>query len=378
MPDTRSDQSHRTLTRGEQLAMVADEIAAAPWVALDSESNSMFVYQERVCLVQINANAGLVLVDPLTEPEAMPNLEPLRAVLEDPNHRIWLHGGEYDVAVFKREYDISLRGVFDTQQAASFLGWPKTSYAAVVEQVLGVRLSKAYRDYDWGTRPLDPRAVDYALDDVRHLPDVAAALVDAVHDADLVEEVEIANEAVMDALPHDNAFGPDHVYRVKGQHELDPGQRARLQALLVWRDAFAREVDRPPGRLINDRALVATVRADPRTTKEVSRLRLGGRVMRRADELLDALSDARERELTTPPRSSTPRPDPATRSRGEKLRQWRRREAERRKVPLQVVLPARAMEVLAVDGAGNLDTVPQLGPKRVAMYGDTLRKLCHH
>ncbi|TPV92446.1 MAG: hypothetical protein B7733_25785 [Myxococcales bacterium FL481] len=376
MSEVASTDVHVTCTATSQLTRLAEQIADAPWIALDSESNSMFAYRERVCLVQLNVRGQLVLIDPLTTAEALPDLDPLRPALEDPQRTVFLHGGEYDVAVFKREYNISLAGVFDTQQAAAFLGWPKTSYAAVVERLLGVVIDKSFRDYNWGTRPLDPRAVDYALHDVRYLPAVAEALQAAVDAADLHEEVAIANATVMAAAPHDAAFGPDHVHRVKGQHELDPRQRGALQSLLIWRDEWAREIDRPAGRLINDRALLAIVRASPTALGDLKRLRLGARVTRRAAGLLAALERARKDAIAVPRQPASPRPDAATRARGERLRQWRRKEAQRREVPTQVVLPARAMEMLAERGCEDFAAIPQLGDKRVALYGDTLRRLC--
>ena len=36
-----------------------------------------------------------------------------------------------------------LTGLFDTQQAASFLGWNRTGYASVVEAVCGIKLAKS-------------------------------------------------------------------------------------------------------------------------------------------------------------------------------------------------------------------------------------------
>ena len=49
-------------------------------------------------------------------------------------------------------------------------------------------------------------------------------------------------------------------------------------------------------------------------------------------------------ELPEPPNRREP--DPQERNREQALKAWRRQEAERRKVPLQVVLPARSLEFL--------------------------------
>ncbi|HTM19216.1 MAG TPA: hypothetical protein VL172_01870, partial [Kofleriaceae bacterium] len=63
-----TDSEHQWIDQPEQLGEVAAAMAAAPWVALDTESNSMFVYRERICLVQINAGGRLFVLDPLALP----------------------------------------------------------------------------------------------------------------------------------------------------------------------------------------------------------------------------------------------------------------------------------------------------------------------
>jgi ribonuclease D len=67
---------------------------------------------------------------------------------------------------------------------------------------------------------------------------------------------------------------------------------------------------------------------------------------------------------------------PGIRERERKLKAWRRREAERRGVPHQVVLPARSLEHLKLFGADDLEAVPQLGAKRSRLYGRDLARLC--
>ncbi len=195
------------------LAEVAAACASAPWIALDTESNSMHAYTERCCLVQINAGGRMFVLDPIAL--GAPALAALKAPLEDPAITVWLHGGEYDAAVMRRDFAIQMRGVFDSQQAASMLGWEKTGYGAVVERQLGVQLAKDFAQYDWATRPVDPGALAYAIDDVRYLPDAAAQLRELIIAADLVEETAIACRAVEDA-GWGGGFDPGGFYLVKG------------------------------------------------------------------------------------------------------------------------------------------------------------------
>ncbi len=361
-----------------ELARLARILEAEPWHALDTESNSGFVYEERLCLLQLNVGGRLWLVD-LVALERPEPLAPLRAALESRDRTTYLHGGEFDVGCLKRDFGIGLQGVWDSQQAASFVGLEKTGYAAVVEQFCGVELAKAYTQYDWGRRPLEAKVLAYAIDDVRYLPEVCAALRERVAATDLEEELAIANRVVEEAT-WDGGFRPDGFWKIKGAGALPPSKLPFLAALWQWRDEVARAENRPPGRTLNNRLLLALSSRPPRNRGALRQAGVRGRLASRSGELLALLDRVRREPPEVPPR---PRQESApgaadgrqARRREERLKKWRSAEATRRGVPLQVVLPSRALDHLKRNGAGDLEQVPQLGPKRIGMYGDKLREL---
>jgi ribonuclease D len=366
------------------LAELAAALSEAKWVALDSESNSMFAYLERVCLLQLNVDGQLWLVDPFalagagSRPQAGAEaLAPLAAPLADPRLRVWVHGGEYDVACLKRDFSLTLRNLFDTQQAASFLGWQRTGYAAVVEELCGVKLAKDHAQYDWGTRPIDAHALRYALDDVVHLPEIGAELQSRIAAADLDEELAIANRSVEEAAAHESGFDPLRMWRLKGALELRKDRHAVLAALYAWRDQKGRDANFPPGRMIANEPLVALAARAPTEHAELRRVRLRPAFVREhGDELLGVISKALEDPPEVPQRSRRERPSARAAARAKLLKDWRRQEAERRELPMHVVVPPRAMEWLIENGCERIDECPELGPKRVARYRDELQRLC--
>jgi ribonuclease D len=359
-----------------QLKDLGKALEDAPWVALDTESNSMFVYRERICLMQINAGGRLFVLDTLALPYQADTYAPIKPSLEDPNKPTYVHGGEYDVGCLKRDFAIALAGVWDSQQAASFLGWEKTGYGAVVEKICGVTLDKAYTQYDWATRPLDPNALRYAIDDIVHLPRVATELQEAVRAADLEEEVGIANNAVM-GTSWSGGFDPEGFWRIKGMRDIQPRSLRLLRALYAWRDKIASSVDKPPGRMLNNEVLLALCRTAPTNYQGLKRIGMKSWFLAQfGDELLNMLKDNQHYNGPIPERARGRDVDEAEQQRETRLKDWRRSEAENRKVPLQVVLPAKALEYLKQHGAKHLDAVPQLGAKRLARYGDKLRQLC--
>lgn len=375
---------HRWIDCADDVPALAALLARAPWIAIDCEANSMFVYRERCCLIQFNAGGELAVVDAFKllqddgwdGSRASGCLAPLRDQLGRSDRTLWLHGGEYDAAILRRDFDLELGGVFDTQQAAGLLGWAETGYGALVERCCGVHLAKEYAQYDWGTRPLDPAALAYALDDVAHLPQVGEHLRQAIRDADLEEEQEIASQAVASTI-WNGGFDPGGFWRVKGIRELPRHSLPVLGALWAWRDAVARTENKPPGRVVNNQLLLQLARNTPTSFGHLKHNGVKGWVLAQHGEALIAcLRQAREHPPSLPPRPNHREVDEAEERREKRLKDWRRSEAERRKVPLQVVLPAKALEFLKRYGAGDLATAPQLGPKRIARYGEKLRELC--
>jgi ribonuclease D len=374
--------AHTWIETADRLPALAAKMAAAPWIALDTEANSMFVYREQVCLVQLNVAGELFLIDTLAIAKAGDSLAALKGPLEDPHRTVWLHGGEYDVGTIKRDYGISLAGVWDSQQAASLLGWERTGYGSVVEKLCGITLDKAYTHYDWGTRPIETGALHYALDDVIHLPGVCEKLRAEVKAADLEDEVAIANQAV-EATGWSGGFDPAGVWRIKGIREVPRHHLPLLFAVYLWRDGLAREANQPPGRLLNNELMLAIVRNAPTNFQLLKKLGLRGWFMSaHGESLIETIKKALSEPPTMPERPRQREVQPEEEQRETRMKDWRRSEAENRTkaegrpVPLQVVLPAKALEYLKQHGAGDLSAVPQLGAKRAARYGVKLQELC--
>jgi ribonuclease D len=364
------------------LRELASQIGNAGAVALDTESNSMFVYRERVCLIQLNVEGHLWLIDTLAlaGPDAgsWPDaLAPLAEALGDPRLLVWIHGGEYDVACLKRDFGISLTTLFDTQRAASFLGWQRTGYAAVVEELCGIALGKQHTQHDWGQRPIAEDALAYALDDVVHLPSIGAELRHRIALAQLDEELELSNRSVADTPAHQNTFELARMWRLDGVQQLRGDRLGLLAALYAWRDRKGRELDMPPGRLIANAPLVLLAAHAPTDAAALRRVRLRGAFMREhADELL-AIIDAGLREPPeVPALAKRNKPSAAQAKRAAALKQWRREEAQRRELPMHVILPPRALDYLVEHGGESLADCPELGAKRIESYGATLASLC--
>ena len=120
---------------------------------MDCEAAGYHRYSDRLCLVQLSTPSETFVLDPLAM-DLTPHLKPF---LEDPGRRVLMHGAAYDLRLLRRDLNISVARLGDTQVAASFLGEPAVGLQALLEKHLAIRVSKRFQKADWARRPLRAR-----------------------------------------------------------------------------------------------------------------------------------------------------------------------------------------------------------------------------
>src|SRR3989304_1370545 len=86
------------VTSDDELRRLIAALQAAPRLAVDTESNSLPAYRERVCLIQVSTADDDYLIDPL----AVADLSPLAPLLADPAIEKVFHAAEYALACPRR------------------------------------------------------------------------------------------------------------------------------------------------------------------------------------------------------------------------------------------------------------------------------------
>jgi ribonuclease D len=345
----------RWIRTPEALRELVDSLDGCRTVAIDTESDSLYHYFEKVCLVQIATDRGdAVLVDSL----AVKDLTPLGPVLADPAVVKVLHGADYDVTTLKRDFGFSFAGLFDTMIAARFLGMPGIGLAAVAESELGVTLSKTNQKDDWSRRPLTPQQEVYALADVEHLVALREALESKLRDKGRLEWLREECDAVAALEPAVRRRVSDAFLSIKGARRLKPRQLAVLREVAAWREARAEEADRPAFKILGGESLTKLAEKPPRTLDDL-RLVPGilPRLRRHADELLAAVRRANElpeHELPVIPRSPRPVVSAEVVTRVARLKRWRVERAADLEIDVSVVLPQRLIDRLAAAAPRDL------------------------
>jgi ribonuclease D len=223
--------------------------AAPPVCAIDTEADSLHRYRESLCLIQFAVRGESVLIDPL----AIDNLAPLGSYLSEAT--VWMHGADYDMTMFKRQFGDLPAVVYDTQIGARLLGARRFGLGDLVSRYFSVELSKSSQKADWGRRPLSPKMIEYALNDVHYLLEMGDLIVAGLKDCgryDWFEESCVA--ARRRVLDRDDS--KEENWRVQGSGKLDRRGLAYLRALWHWRDGEAKAWDRPSFMVVTNRQLL--------------------------------------------------------------------------------------------------------------------------
>ena len=222
---------------------------ATPICAIDTEADSLHRYRESLCLIQFAAGEDCLLMDPL----AIHDLSALGSFLQ--RAVVWMHGADYDMTMLKRQFGALPAKVYDTQIGARLLGGRRFGLADLVSHYFGIELSKTSQKADWGKRPLTPKMVEYALNDVRYLLPMADKIVADLHAKGRYSWFEQSCAAARRKV-FEREESREDAWRIQGSGKFDPRSLACLRALWHWRDNEAAIWDRPSFMVATNHQLI--------------------------------------------------------------------------------------------------------------------------
>jgi ribonuclease D len=244
-------------------------LTATPAIAVDTESNSLYAYSERVCLIQFSVPGQDYLVDPLV----VEDLSALAPVFADPEIVKIFHAAEYDVMVLRRDYQFEFAGLFDTMIASRIVGWPRYGLASLLDERFGVQTDKRMQRTNWGRRPLLDEQMEYARLDTHYLIPLRDELLAELEAQGRLQEARAAFERVAESQWRKKDFDPDGFWRVKGANDLDEQGLAILRELYIYRDELAQGLDLPVFKVMGDGVLLAMSQRAPRSFAELGRIK---------------------------------------------------------------------------------------------------------
>jgi ribonuclease D len=359
------------------LRALAERLRDLPLLGVDTEAAGYHRYFDRLSLVQVSSRTENFLIDPL----ALSDLSPLREFLADPAVETVFHDADYDLRILDRDLGFQVRGLFDTQIAAAFLGDKALGLGAVVEKYLGLKLPKAYQRADWAERPLSEGMMDYAATDTAYLPTLRDRLREGLEARGRLHWAEEEFRRREEETRWTEAeAGREAFMRMKGARDLPPRGLAILRELFQWREETARGRDQATFRVLGNQALLEMSARPPRNLPAlISISGVGEGVARRyGTDLLAAVRrglEVPESDLPRFPPARRWERDPHLEARTEQLKEARTRSAAALDLDPGFLMSRAVLEEIARREPHSVEEMlelPEVRRWQVEALGDSL------
>jgi ribonuclease D len=146
-------------------------------VAIDTETMGLDPRRDRLCLVQLSSGDGHAhLVQIAKGQKSAPRLE---ALLADPAVLKLFHFARFDVAALYNAFGVVTAPIFCTKIASRMVRTftDRHGLKQILQELVGVDVSKQQQTSDWGADQLTNAQLDYAASDVLYLHKLRNELV---------------------------------------------------------------------------------------------------------------------------------------------------------------------------------------------------------
>ncbi|MBO9476024.1 ribonuclease D [Shimia sp. R11_0] len=146
-----------------------DGLDLGPVVAIDCETMGLNPHRDRLCVIQMSGGDGNAhLVQVAKGQTSAPNLEKM---LTDPDVLKLFHFGRFDIAAMYNAFGALTAPVYCTKIASKLVRTYTDRHGLknLLQELVGVDVSKQQQMSDWGAETLTEAQLDYAASDVLYL-----------------------------------------------------------------------------------------------------------------------------------------------------------------------------------------------------------------
>ena len=357
------------------LLSLAEYLLDEDVIGVDLESDSLFHYKEKICLMQISTGTKNILIDTLS----VSDLSPLAPVFCNRGIVKIFHGSDYDIRSLYRDFKIEIQSLFDTQLAARIAGVNDTGLANLLAEHFDVKLEKKYQKKDWSKRPLSKSMLDYAVLDTCYLIPLSRILEKQLMEKDRIEWFEEECELLSRVKPAAPNGDPLYV-KFKGAGRLSPRELAMLEMILQLREKTARKKDVPPFWILRNDQVMKIVKNPPLSVEDLKQL--GEKQIR----MLSKTIVKKSKEIMSLPESKLPR-YPKNDSKSTEgnsygsvklLKAWRQRVAEKLGIDISLVCTNAQIHSISASCPRDMNMLEKTGTLKnwqLNTYGEEICRI---
>ena len=217
-------------------------------IGVDLEADSLHHYKDRVCLIQITTTQNDWIIDPLQGIA----LQPIWKIFESPDWMKIFHDADFDLRSLNRDFNLKLQNIFDTKISLELLGQKNVGLASVLNEYFQVETQKKFQKYHWSKRPLSPEAITYAAGDTHYLIELKKILYGDLMKTERFAWAKQEFEYLETIRWQPSKKESLSYWRLFDKKKLSPQYRECLRLVWDYREALARERDKPVFKIFHD------------------------------------------------------------------------------------------------------------------------------
>lgn len=364
--------SYSFIDKQKEFDELCAKLSTHKYIALDTESNSLYAYKEKLCLVQISSEHINAVVDSLAV-----DLKPLLPLFADPGIEKIFHSADSDIRVFKAAVKCTFVNMFDVMVAAKYLGIIKCGLDSMVGEFFGLEMNKKFQKADWGKRPLTKEMLDYAASDTIHLKKLRDILGEELVKKGRMAEAMGQFENICKIEPTPMRFDESGFLTLKGARQLNGRGLAVLRELYIAREVAAIKKNTPPFKVISEDLMLRLSVAPREGLHNLSIFKgVSGYVLSNHGPWI---REALQKGLNAPP-YQVPHRDISREKRAyfetvknkfRVLKLWRKETATRRNMLPEAIMGNDILERLAtaqLRSAADIHAIKGVGAEKAALY----------
>jgi ribonuclease D len=261
--------TYTMVTNSDELQQCCAALANSSFLALDTEFLRETTYYSKLALIQIANESATYIIDPL----ALEDMQPFFELVNNPEVVKVLHSARQDYEIFYNLQGHLPKPIFDTQVAASLLGYgEQIGYANLIKNLLDIDVDKSQTRTDWTKRPLNQKQLSYAANDVIHLAEIYPIMQKKLSDLNrtdwLTDDFEQLTSISCYQVDQRSMWK-----KIKSANRLTGKKLSIVQELADWRETQAIKRNIPRKRAMSDDVIVDIANQQPMNISELREIR---------------------------------------------------------------------------------------------------------
>ena len=224
------------INNAESLKKACAELSSRPFLGFDVETTDLDPYRGDVRLVQLSDGANTKVIDlkPFRDRgdlRTMPDLAPLRDLLESTKQTKIAHNAKFDTKWVRHHLGCEVGSVYDTYLASVLIaageGERRHGLADLVQFFLGRTLDKSEQVSNWAADELTQSQIEYAAKDAAIMPELREKVNERIVADGLKEVLKLENECVMPIAEMElNGF---YIDKSRWREQLDKATKIQVK-----------------------------------------------------------------------------------------------------------------------------------------------------